>query len=136
MFRAALHHLGLFHERRTAGDAVDNFQALLHEAEGGALVLALRGEVDMATADVIEQAAARASGNGYRCLVVDLSEVTFMDSSGLHAIADAHRAMQAAGGKVRVVNDSPSLARIFDLTGLNRLLTIVSDRESALAVVA
>lgn len=119
------------------GDVVDNFQALLHEANGGALVLALRGEVDMATADVVKQAAARASGtDGYRCLVVDLSEVSFMDSSGLHAIADAHRAMQAAGGQVRVVNDSPSLARIFELIGLNRLLTIVADRESALAVVA
>jgi anti-anti-sigma factor len=114
---------------------VDNFQLLLHRAGGDALVLALRGEVDMATAGMVKQAATKAiTDDGYRRLVLDLSQVSFMDSSGLHAIVDAQRAMQAAGGQVKVVNGSPSLARIFELTGLNRLLTVVPDREAALAV--
>lgn len=116
---------------------VENLQLLLHDAEGDVLVIALRGEVDMATAGMVKEAAAKTIGaGGYRSLVFDLSRVSFMDSSGLHVMVDTQRKMKAAGGEVKVVTSSPNLARIFELTGLAQLLTVVPDRASALAVAA
>jgi anti-anti-sigma factor len=55
-----------------------------------------------------------------------------MDSTGLHLLAEAHRAMAAKGCAAIVVCSSPLLLRVFELTGLDRLLTIVPTREHAL----
>ena len=114
---------------------MNNFQLLVHETSDDVLVLAARGEIDIATVGQIKEAAAIASG-AYRCLVLDLTRVTFMDSSGLHALTDLHNQMKAAGGEFRVVNSNRNAAKIFELTGLDRLLKIVPDRASAVALVA
>jgi anti-anti-sigma factor len=115
----------------------NHFQLLLHEAEGDVLVIALRGEVDMSTAGLVKEATTKAIGTGgYRCIVFDLNRVSFMDSSGLHVMVDTHRKMQDGGGNVKIVSSSPNLARIFELTGISRLLTVVPDRESAVALAA
>src|SRR5690348_9636365 len=116
---------------------MDNFQLLLHMAGEDVLVLGARGEIDIATVGQVKEAATLAiSSRDYRCLVVDLTRVTFIDSSGLHALTDLHNQMKAAGGEFRVVNANPNAAKLFELTGLDRLLTIVPDRASALALVA
>jgi anti-anti-sigma factor len=115
----------------------NNFQLLLQEPDEGVLVFALRGELDMLHADEVKDAVATAVGSGeYRRLVFDLTRLGFLDSSGIHILVDTHRKMQAARGDVTVVCASPNLARIFELTGLDRVLTIVPDRGSALALVA
>ena len=116
---------------------MDNFQLLLHEASEDVLVLAARGEIDIATVGQVKEAAAIAiTSRDYRCLVLDLTRVTFIDSSGLHAFTDLHNQMRATGGEFRIVNTNRNAARIFELTGLDRLLTIVPDRAAALALVA
>jgi anti-anti-sigma factor len=68
--------------------------------------------------------------------VFDLTRVSFMDSAGLHLLVDMDRTMKAGGGAVKVVNAHTGIAKIFELTGIDRLLTIVPDREAALALVA
>ena len=115
----------------------DTFQFLLDEPGDDVLVFALRGEFDMAHSDTVRKAAMTAvASDSYRRLVFDLTRVSFMDSSGIHVLVEAHRKLEAAGGEVRVINTSPNLARIFELTGLDRVLTIVPDKASALALVA
>jgi anti-anti-sigma factor len=67
------------------------------------VVLSLQGEIDLATSAQIKEAATAASDN-CRCLVFDLTRVSFMDSAGLHLLVDMDRTMKAGGGAVKVVN--------------------------------
>jgi anti-sigma B factor antagonist len=86
----------------------------------------------MATVEPLRDAARRvAASREYEALVIDLLAVDFIDSSGLHALTDAHNAMKAAGGRTTIVCASPSIRKVFELTGLDRLLTIVDDRPHA-----
>lgn len=116
---------------------MNNFQVLIHEPRDGVLVLSLSGELDLFTSQPVRDAAALAIGDhSYQCVVFDLTNLAFMDSSGLHILADTHRAMRASGRTVRIVSQSDRIAKMFELTGLDRLLTVVPDRDSALALAA
>jgi len=116
---------------------MQDFQLLLSEPDMGVLELRLAGEVDMATVAPLRETAATAVASGdYDCMVLDLTGVSFMDSSGLHVLVETQRAMTAAGREMKVVCSSGNLLKIFELTGLDRVLTIVSDRSEAFAVAA
>ena len=116
---------------------MQDFQLLLGEPSAGVLELRLFGEVDMATVVPLREATRTAvASRDYQCLVFDLSGVTFMDSSGLHVLAETNRKMIAAGGGTKVVCGSGSLRKIFELTALDRVLTIVGERDDALVAAA
>lgn len=111
---------------------MQDFQLLLGEPSAGVLELKLFGEVDMATVVPLREATRTAVASGdYDCLLFDLSGVTFMDSSGLHVLAETNRKMIAAGGGTRVVCGPGRLREIFELTALDRVLTIVNERDDA-----
>jgi anti-anti-sigma factor len=113
------------------------FQLLLSEPNDRTLVLNLSGEVDMATVGPLRQATKAAAASGdYQTLVFDLTHLTFMDSTALHVLAETDRRMKRAGGGTKVVCDNSSLLKVFELTGLDRLLTIVPERTDALALAA
>jgi anti-sigma B factor antagonist len=116
---------------------VIEFQLLLSEPEDGILVLNLSGEVDMATVGPLRQAtkAALASGD-YKTLVFDLTHLTFIDSTALHVLAETNRGMKRAGGGTKIVCDSGNLLKVFELTGLDRVFTIVPERAAALPLAA
>ncbi|MFB9688659.1 STAS domain-containing protein [Amycolatopsis plumensis] len=107
--------------------------SLREEASSGALVLAAAGEVDLLTADQLTDAVAAALAQRPAVLVIDLTAVTFLDSSGLSVLAKAH----ATGGQrttVRVATISDSLAhRAITLTGMDQLLPVFPSRTDALA---
>ena len=116
---------------------MNNFQILLHEPDEGVLVIALSGEVDLGTVLPVRDAARAATESGeYRCIVFDLTKLDFLDSSGLRVLVETHNKMAAAGGLMRIVNTSSGIAKVFELTGLDRVFEIVADRPTALAPVA
>jgi anti-anti-sigma factor len=116
---------------------MQDFQLLLVEPHARVLELRLSGEVDMATVTPLRTATRTATASSdYDCLVFDLSGVTFMDSSGLHVLAEAHRAMTGDGGAIRVICGAPHLRKVFELTGLDQLVPIFSDRVHALRAAA
>ena len=116
---------------------MDNFQLLLHEPDDGVLVLSMSGELDLATVGPVREATKAATDSGdYRCLVFDLSQLDFMDSSGIQVLVDTNRRMKARGGHLRVVSNSPNIGKVLEITALDRVLDIVPDRETALALVA
>jgi anti-anti-sigma factor len=88
---------------------------------GEAVVVAPVGEIDLATVDELAQAldAAREEAGS---VVLDLREVTFMDSAGLRLVLEA----SLAGGAFAVVRGPREVQRIFDLVGLDeRRLTML-----------
>jgi len=80
--------------------------------------LRVRGEIDMAVAPQLLDSALCAGLTGDRTtVVVDLSEVTFMDSSGLSALLEAHERLQADDGRLVVANVPPRVRRVMDIAG-------------------
>ncbi len=99
----------------------------------GIAVVRPTGDVDAYTSGRLRAALHEAVGGSARLVVVDLTDVTFIDSSGLGALVGAHRRMLEAGGVLRVVRPPQTVGRAFELTGLDEVLELYDDRESALA---
>ncbi len=108
------------------------------ERDQGAWVLILRGEHDLSTATSLRNALGDVFDAG-SAVVVDLSAVTFMDSSTLNAILyGSERALTDDEHRFAVVlPPGPSVARrALELTGVDRVLAVHPDRTSAVAAVA
>jgi anti-sigma B factor antagonist len=98
--------------------------------DGEALVVALVGEFDLASAQLVGEELARAE-ESYSVVILDLSQVTFMDSTGLHVVLCVDERMRAAGSTLRVVPGSPQVQRLFELTGATRHLQTVTNTGPA-----
>lgn len=108
------------------------------ERDEGAWVLTLRGEHDLSTATALRDALRQVFDAG-SAVVVDLSAVTFMDSSTLNAILYGSERAQSddAHRFAAVLPPGPSAARrVLELTGVDRVLAIHPDRASAVAAIA
>lgn len=82
----------------------------------GALVVALNGEFDLASARLVDEELERAQ-QSYKLVILDLTQVTFMDSTGLHVVLGANQRLRQAGGALRVIPGSPQVQRLLALTG-------------------
>lgn len=63
---------------------------------------------------------------GVTILDLDLSSVTFLDSSGLGALISLHKTMRSRNGTVRLINPAPNVRQILELTRLHRVFEIVT----------
>jgi anti-anti-sigma factor len=87
----------------------------------------VRGELDLATSPALGETLGREIADG-KSVVVDLSGVTFIDSSGLNALIRALRLSEGNGGGFRVSPDLPAqVSRLFTITGFDALLPIEPD---------
>jgi anti-sigma B factor antagonist len=102
------------------------------ETKSGATVVCVGGDLDVYTAprlkDTLEQAMAR----GGR-LVLDLSEVQFIDSTALGVLVGALQLSQSTGGDFRLVIGDPFLLKIFRITGFDGMFSIHPQLEDALS---
>jgi anti-sigma B factor antagonist len=103
------------------------------EREGRICRLTPVGELDIATAPVLQEAfdAVFVDGDAGK-IVVDLSELAFMDSTGLHLLAKLNAACEHAD-RLRVINDSPAVERLFDIAGVRAYLPIITSDDDPLA---
>ena len=88
--------------------------------EGRWDVLDVAGEVDLSTAPTLRSRIEGIVDGGGRRLVVDLADVSFMDSSGLSVLVSGFKGMREAGGEMAVVCSNVAIAKIFSITGLDR----------------
>jgi anti-sigma B factor antagonist len=112
---------------------------IVTEVVGRAQVVAVTGEVDLHTAPTLRSALApvvAAVGPDRPDVVVDLTDVTFLDSTGLGEIVGAHKALQAAHGRLHLVTGNDRVRRLVAITGLDAVLVVHPDRASAWAVLA
>jgi anti-sigma B factor antagonist len=98
-----------------------------------AVVLRVFGEVDVATApalrDPLLALARRQSSFG----IVDMTEVSFIDSTGLSALVTARKRLQTEGCELRLVISRPNVRKVFDVTGLSDFFAIYSSVRDATA---
>lgn len=88
----------------------------------GVAVMALSGELDLATAPILRENLARLEESGPVTIKVDLREVTFIDSSGLKEFLEARSRAKDNGHRLLLSGASPAAQRLFELTGTRFLL--------------
>ena len=96
-----------------------------------AVVIAARGELDVSSADSFSAELDRAGQAGVDRVVLDLSELEFMDSSGIACLVKAQRNSQAYGRRFVVVRGPRQIQQLLELTGLAEQLTIVDSLTEA-----
>jgi anti-sigma B factor antagonist len=91
----------------------------------GEYTLHPRGDIDVATVEQQRGQWLQAVGERRpQRLVIDLSEVTFLDSTGLGAIVALQRRQRAHGGVVAIANAAPPVAQILQLTGMHLTMEV------------
>jgi anti-sigma B factor antagonist len=94
------------------------------ERSGRLHVLTPTGDLDIATAAILENAFdAVSTADPNLVIALDLTELTFMDSTGLHLLL---RLTERLPRRLRVINGSPAVERLLDLSGARDRLPIIS----------
>ena len=109
--------------------------AVSRESVDGASVLSVRGEVDVYSAPALSENLTQLLHDGTRAIVVDLSEVAFLDSTGLGALIGGRSATESAGGTMAIVCTSDRILKLFTITGLDSVFQIFASVDEAVAAV-
>ncbi|WP_327066409.1 STAS domain-containing protein [Kitasatospora sp. NBC_01250] len=96
-------------------------------------VLSVTGELDIDTGPLLYVHLANQLSHGRKHVIVDLSGVPFMDSSGLNVIIRSMRETRLAGGSLTLTALTPTVDKLFRLTGIGLTHPVQPDVESALA---
>ncbi|MGH3307714.1 MAG: STAS domain-containing protein [Nocardioides sp.] len=101
-------------------------------AHDGHTIVWVRGEIDLATAPGLMRELSVAVGADNCRVIVDLTHVTFMDSTGLNALVSARRRADAGNGEVRLVGASGMVRKVLRITGLERVFPVHSTIEESI----
>jgi anti-anti-sigma factor len=106
------------------------------ERIGHAAVVVAQGELDAFTASALSDSFADAASEGDDHVVIDLSRVSFMDSTALGLVVKSVNQVTDRGGEVRLVLPRGNARRIFEITTLDRVLPVEASRAEALRAIA
>jgi anti-sigma B factor antagonist len=104
--------------------------AVTHEVE--ATVVAPVGDLDLAVAERIRSALTELVDRDHARLLVDLADVSYVDSAGLAALVAAMKYARRAGGDVRLCALQPDVRAIFEVTRLVKVMDIHPSRAAGL----
>jgi anti-sigma B factor antagonist len=94
-------------------------------------VIAVSGEIDVATAPQLREYLHRVIAQGESSIVLDLLGVTFLDSTALGVLVGALKRCRELGGDLYVVVADPRIMKIFEITGLSNVFTIADSLQDA-----
>lgn len=98
----------------------------------GYVVVAIWGEVDVYTAPQLRERLVELIDQGYHRIVVDLSRVEFLDSTGLGVLVGGlKRSRGHDGGDLALVCTQPRIMKVFEVTGLTKVFSIGDSIEAA-----
>jgi anti-sigma B factor antagonist len=109
-----------------------DFDVSIEERAGTYSVVSVRGEVDLHTAPKVEYAIERATANK-DAVIVDMGNITFIDSTALSMLARAKRSLEEKDVAFRIAEPSGAVERIFSVTGFRDYFDIFATREEAAA---
>src|SRR5262245_59492523 len=101
---------------------------------GDGVVLALAGEVDVASVNAFREALAHAEFGRPREVWIDLSDVDFIDSSGLTTLVLAHRRMDTSVRRLAVICPAGPVRRVLEIAGIDRVLPVHASLADAVAL--
>jgi anti-sigma B factor antagonist len=104
------------------------------EVAQGVTVMTVEGDLDVSTAPTLGEHLTDRGAEGDRLVVLDLRQVTFMDSSALGALVAALKGFLKVGTTFRLVFDQPTMKRLFEITDLDEVFATYSTLDEALGV--
>lgn len=102
-------------------DAPLRIHAVEHD---GSIVLGVEGELDIVTSPLLDEALLRARATDATSIVVDLSKISFIDSTGLHVLFK-HAQAEEGRARLHLTRGSPQAERLFELSGVKDYLPFI-----------
>ncbi|MDP4083801.1 MAG: anti-sigma F factor antagonist [Bacillota bacterium] len=103
------------------------------EIKQNVLCIRLSGELDHHTADELrEKVSAAIERNNIQHIILNLDQLSFMDSSGLGVILGRYKQIKQVHGEMVVCAISPAIQRLFDMSGLFKIISLEPTENSAL----
>lgn len=99
----------------------------------GVPVVTAPEEIDVTNADALRSVLLAAAAHGHGTVVLDMTMTRFCDSSGIHTLLAAHQRAQGEGGGLLLVIPDIAPLRIFQITGVHRMISIFTSLDQALA---
>jgi anti-sigma B factor antagonist len=103
---------------------------VMSEDRDGLVRVALVGELDLSTVAKVQEELRRVEASAPATMVVDLSKLTFLDSTGLRCIVTADERARAEGRRIVIVRGPDAVQRVFAITRLEERLEMVDDVDS------
>jgi len=99
-------------------------------------VVALKGSIDPISISELQNAMAEADTLGFRILILDLSEIRYINSAGLAYLVNLGDALIARRGALLLVGTQPKVKVVFELMGVSKFFKLFKSVDSALAAIA
>jgi anti-sigma B factor antagonist len=106
------------------------YEVEVDRGDGSAIVKVV-GEFDMAATEAVEQALLDVEDGTCGLVVLDLREVTFLDSTGLQTITSADHRARDAGHELRVVRGPEHIQKLLYVTGMDKILPLVDSPDES-----
>jgi anti-anti-sigma factor len=113
-------------EQRDRSRAAELFElgqlTVRSERDGVVHTISLSGELDLATSGEVERELERVEATDAESIVLDLSDLTFMDSTGVRLIVQAHQRSRADANRLALLRGPAAVQRVLELSGVSGLL--------------
>jgi anti-sigma B factor antagonist len=112
---------------------LDEFRTAVASLTGELALVSVWGELDLYTAERLQAPIDEAGAVGADTVLVDLSEVSFVDSTALAVLVRESKRLEGRGQSLVLVTNDPRTRRVVEVTGLNRVLRTFATLQDALA---
>jgi anti-sigma B factor antagonist len=112
---------------------LDEFRATVASLTRELAIVSLSGELDLYTAERVRVAVDEAGAVGADNVIVDLSEISFIDSTALGVLVQETKRLEGRGHSLVLVTNDPRTLRVFEVTGLDRVLRTFATLHDAVS---
>ena len=107
--------------------------AIKTELKNGLMVCRIEGDIDINCSPDLKKAFDKLTSQKTPKMVIELSKVAYVDSSGLATLVGILKVARSYGGKIRLAGMSPKVKSLFEITKLDKLFEIMATEEEAIA---
>jgi len=103
------------------------------ESKNGLMICRIEGDIDINCSPDLKKVFDKLTSQKTPKIVIELSKVAYVDSSGLATLVGILKNMRSYGGKMRLSGMSPKIKSLFEITKLDKLFEIMASEEEAIA---
>lgn len=100
---------------------------MVSATDDGVVVMVLEGELDIATAPALQKTLVDVTEGLEGDLILDIGLLTFIGSNGLTLFVNTHKKLQSLGHELVIVSPTSTTRRLFEIAGLDKVLTVRSE---------